>query len=307
MKRVKATTRVQRPTVEEMGLNAGKRTRLKRLLYHFGPGNGTLLFLPVDQGLEHGPRDFFANPESLDPDYELRLARDGGYSGIVFQIGIAEKHLGTFAGDVPLVLKLNGKTDIPPDKSPLSPLLASVEDAVRLGADAIGYTLYVGSPIQEADFVQFRGVRQEAERLGMPVIVWAYPRGEAIEARGGRDGLYAVDYAARVSVELGADVVKLNVPKLDREKAKASPKPYNDLDMSEEDAIAKVIRSAGRAMVLFSGGEKVSDDELLKKARSTMAAGATGLIFGRNIWQRPHADAVSITRQMKEIMQEFMA
>ena len=188
-------TRVQHPTLNDLNLNTGKRTRLHRLLYKFGPANGTLLFLPIDQGLEHGPRDFFPNPDAKDPEFQLRLAKEGNFSGIVYQIGVAEKYMGLFAGEVPLVLKLNGKTEIPSDQQPISPLLASVEDAVRLGADAVGYTLYIGSPMQAADFAQFRKVREDAEKYGMPIIVWAYPRGEAIDAKGGRDSLYAIDYA----------------------------------------------------------------------------------------------------------------
>lgn len=291
--------------LDDVPLSTGKRTRLHRLLYKYGPANGTMLLLPIDQGLEHGPRDFFVNPDSADPEYQLRIAKDGGFSGIVFQIGVAEKYMAAYAGEVPLVLKLNGKTEIPSDKQPLSPLLANVEDAVRLGADAIGYTLYVGSPRQDEDFIQFSKVRQEAERYGMPIIVWAYPRGEAMEAKGGRDSLYAIDYAARVTLELGADVVKINIPKINSEKDQLAPKPYNTLQVSEEEAVEMVVRSAGRALVLFSGGEKVSDEELVQKASRGMAAGATGLIFGRNIWQRPMEDAISISQQMKEMMQQY--
>ena len=303
-----ATTAVEERTgrrLEGLPLSTGKRARLHRLLYKAGPANGTLLLLPIDQGLEHGPRDFFVNPESANPEYQLRIAKEGGFSGIVFQIGVAEKYMYPYAGDVPLVLKLNGKTEIPPDKQPLSPLLASVEDAVRLGADAIGYTLYVGSPRQDEDFIQFSKMRQEAERYAMPIIVWAYPRGEAIEAKGGRDSLYAVDYAARTAMELGADVVKINIPKINPEKDQLAPKPYNELRVSEEEAVEMVVHSAGKALVLFSGGEKVGDEELVRKASRGMAAGATGLIFGRNIWQRPLEDAISISQRMKEMMQQY--
>src|SRR5579862_4475368 len=129
-----AITRVRRPTLQELEVSPGKRTRLHRLLYTFGPANGTLLFLPIDQGLEHGPRDFFANPASKDPEFQLRIAKEGGFSGIVFHIGLAEKYMQHYAGEVPLVLKLNGKTEIPSDHAPISPMTATVEDAVRLGA-----------------------------------------------------------------------------------------------------------------------------------------------------------------------------
>ena len=131
-----AMTRVKRPTLNDLELSNGKRTRLHRLLYKYGPANGTLLLLPIDQGLEHGPRDFFVNPPAKDPEFQLRIAKEGNYSGIVYQIGIAEKYMQRYAGDVPLVLKLNGKTEIPADKAPISPVIASVEDAVRLGVYA---------------------------------------------------------------------------------------------------------------------------------------------------------------------------
>ncbi|MBI4321799.1 MAG: fructose-bisphosphate aldolase [Chloroflexi bacterium] len=299
--------KVRRPTLQDLDLSTGKRTRLYRLLYTFGPANGTLLFLPVDQGLEHGPRDFFANPESLNPEYQLRLAKDGGYSGIVFHIGLAEKYLRRWAGEVPLVLKLNGKTDVPSDRQAFSPQTASVADAVRLGADAVGYTLYIGSPAQDRDFVQFAHVRGEAERFGMPVIAWAYPRGEAIEAKGGRDSFYAVDYAARVATELGADVVKLNIPVFDEDHAEQSPEPYGTLRLDESEMVRKVVLSAGKTLVLFSGGERISDDALITRARMVMEAGATGLIFGRNMWQRHYRDAMRMTEQIKRMLADYAA
>jgi class I fructose-bisphosphate aldolase len=302
-----ATTRVKRPTLSDLDLSIGKRTRLHRLLYKFGPANGTLLLLPIDQGLEHGPRDFFVNPEAKDPEFQLRLAKEGGFSGIVFQYGIAEKYMDKYAGEVPLVLKLNGKTEIPSDKSPISPCIASVEDGVRLGADAVGYTLYVGSPLQAEDFEQFRKVRSDAERYGMPVIVWAYPRGEAIEAKGGRDSLYAVDYAARVANELGADIVKVNVPSINPEKDAAAPKPYNTMQVSREEAVHMVVESAGRTLVLFSGGEMQGEGSVIDKARIGMDSGATGLIFGRNIWQRPFDEALALSKQILDMMRDYGA
>ena len=162
-----------RPALSQIGIGPGKKARLARILFQHGLANGTAQFLPYDQGLEHGPRDFFTNPESSDPRYILRLAQEGAFNGIVLQIGLAEKFFWDFAGEVPLVLKLNGKTEIPSDAAALSPLNATVEDAVRLGADAVGYTLYVGTPAQEHDFEQYRRVRADAARLGMPLIVWA--------------------------------------------------------------------------------------------------------------------------------------
>jgi fructose-bisphosphate aldolase, class I len=288
--------------LREQGLDTGKKARLHRILYQFGLRNGTALFLPYDQGLEHGPRDFFANQDAGDPAYIARLALEGGFNGIAIQIGLAEKFYRDFAGEVPLILKLNGKTDIPPDGSALSPVHATVADAVRLGADAVRYTLYVGTPAAEADYAQYRLVREEAARLGMPLIVWAYPRGSAIDAKGGKDSFYAVDYAARTASELGADVVKVNFPHPD--KRAGVPAAY-DASFSEQQAIDAVVRSANRTLLLVSGGSRQGDDAMLEKARRSMEAGATGLIFGRNIWQRGHDESLAFVARLREILAKY--
>jgi len=301
----------RRPTLADLDLGLGKRTRMHRLLYEHGPGNGTILFLPIDQGMEHGPIDFFPNPPCANPDYQCRLAKEGAYSGIVFHIGLAKKYMRDYVGRVPLILKLNGKTDIPPDAEAFSAQESTVEDAVRLGADAVGYTLYVGSPCQDRDFIQLGNVRAECDRYGMPLIIWSYPRGSPVETKGGRDSIYAVDYAARVADEVGADIVKLNVPKFRDPRNEDSPPPYRKLyqvwkELDENEAyrlaVEKVVTSAGKTMVLFSGGSRISDEDLLLKARLCMEAGATGLIFGRNMWQRPFEEGLAITQKVKEIL-----
>jgi class I fructose-bisphosphate aldolase len=275
------------------------------MMYEHGPGDGHLLILPIDQGLEHGPVDFFPNPPSADPEFQFKLALEGGYSGIALHLGLAEKYAPKYAGKVPIVLKINGKTRIPGASDPISPMTGSVKDAVRIGADAIGYTLYVGSPNQVADLNQFRKVKVDAERFGMPIIVWAYPRGEAVDKKGGKDSLYAIDYAARVANEVGADIVKLNVP-VDAPKTRAQqPSPYDKLELSYDDMIQKVVRSAGKTLVLFSGGGKMSDDDLVHKAQVCLEQGATGLIFGRNLWQREWNDALAMTKRLKDMMKSL--
>lgn len=283
-------------------LAPGKRTRLHRLLFEFGPGNGTLMLLPIDQGIEHGPRDFFPNPASKDPDYQFRLAAEAGYSAIACQIGLATKYYPDYAGRVPLILKVNGKTDLPPSPRALSRLNASVEDAVRLGADAVGYTLYVGSPRQDEDLLQLKGVREDCDRYGMPLVIWAYPRGEAVEAKGGQNSFYAIDYAARMAMEMGADIVKLNMPKIDPDRDKDSPAPYNEGGFTREDAIAQCVESAGRALVVLSGGSRIEDDALLEQTRFIMEAGGSGVIYGRNVWQREWNEAIEIVSQIKEMV-----
>ncbi len=235
---------VPRTPIGELGLNTGKKARLNRILYQFGLKNGSAMFLPYDQGLEHGPRDFFDNPISGDPKYILRLAVEGGFNGVAIQVGNAEKFFWDYAGEVPLVLKLNGRTEIPPASAPRSPLNANVEEAVRLAADAVGYTLYVGSEQQETDFEAFAQVRRDAHRFGLPLIVWSYPRGS-------------------------------------------------------------VVHSASRTPVLLSGGEKGGDEEVLDKARMAMEAGALGVIFGRNVWQRQYDESLRFVSRLRELLSKY--
>ena len=291
-----------RPSLDQLGLSTGKKARLHRILYQHGLRNGTAIFLPYDQGLEHGPRDFFPNPAASDPKYIINLAIEGGFNGIALQIGLAEKFYWDYAGEIPLILKLNGKTEIPPDAEALSPVHATVADAVRLGADAVGYTLYVGTPAQDRDYGQLHAVRDDAHRLGMPLVVWAYPRGSAIEAKGGKDSFYAVDYAARTASELGADVVKVNIPH--PEKRIAVPAAY-DADFTSQHAVDAVVKSANRTLVLISGGEKAGDEAMLDKARESAEAGATGLIFGRNVWQRQHDESLRFVGQLRDILAKY--
>ncbi|MBU0648478.1 fructose-bisphosphate aldolase [Patescibacteria group bacterium] len=265
------------------------------------------MILPIDQGLEHGPTDFLVNPDCGDPEYQLRLAKEGGYSAIALQIGLAKKYWSKpeYKKYVPLVLKLNGKTCIPGDDRPFSPLNSSVEEAEKLGADAVGYTLYVGSARQDEDFLQFRQVRQEAAKYDIPVIVWAYPRGEQINANGGKNSLAAVDYAVRAAMELGADVVKFNWPEFPKNGfAKGSCfEEYNTLsDLNRKERLTKVVQTAGALGAILSGGSRVSDKELLEHVRTAMEVGMDGIIFGRNEWQREYKSALLMSTKIREIL-----
>ncbi len=282
----------------------GKKTRLNRLFLHGDTPQGRLMVLPIDQGLEHGPIDFLVNPAAADPKYQVEIALRGGFSAIALHRGLAERHLEEVAGRLPLILKINGKTNIPSDSRAFSPLTASVEEAVALGADAIGYTLYVGSPAQGRDIAQFSQVKREAERFGMPVVIWSYPRGSSIEQKGGKNSLYAVAYAARVAAEVGADIVKVNIPKLHTEDSIHMPTAYQELEkeLDLRGAMEHVVASASGVPVIVAGGGKVDDETLLQRARIAVEAGAVGFIFGRNIWQRPMEEALRLTERLKEIL-----
>ena len=282
-------------------LAPGKRARLRRLLFEFGPGNGTLLFLPIDQGIEHGPRDFFPNPASKDPEYQFQLAAEAGYSAIACQIGMAEKYYPDYAGQVPLLLKVNGKTDVPPSDDALSTTNASVEDAVRLGADAVGYTLYVGSPRQDADLHQLKGVREDCDRYGMPLVIWAYPRG-TVHREEGRPEVALRDRLRGPAGDGDGRRRGQAQPAQAPSRHADSPAPYNELEVSQEEAVQHVVSSAGRSLVVLSGGSRIDDDHLLAQTRYIMEAGGSGVIYGRNVWQREWSEALEVIEQIKEIM-----
>ena len=275
-----------------------KDVRLQTLLQTFGK----TIILPYDQGLEHGPRDFFEASFAENPLHVIEIAKKAKYNAVVFHVGNARRYFPYTYGQVPLVLKVNGKTEIPSDAEPLSPVTASVDDALTLGAVAVGYTLYIGSSRQDEDFEQFAVIREEAHKSGLPVIVWSYPRGADIEGKGGKNSLYAIEYAARVAVELGADMVKVNVPKLKEDPR--IPEPYKSFVVELPEALQRIVRAACGVPVIFAGGEMVSDEDLLEKARLCIKEGGSGFIFGRNIWQRPLDKALEITGRLKQIIRE---
>ncbi len=306
------TTTASRPTssatryhLDDLNLSQGKKARLHTLLYEHGPANGTLMLLPIDQGLEHGPVDFFVNPPALDPEYQCQLGVAGKFSGIALQIGLATRYMGQYAGRLPLVLKVNGRTNIPSSDDAFSPLTASVEDAVRLGAAAVGYTCYVGSTSQDRDLRQMSDIRRECDRYGMPLICWSYPRGSAVGKKGGADSLYAVDYAARVASEMGADVIKINIPREHSEADAYAPAPYDTLVEDRREMLRRVVRSGGRSLVIFAGGSRVTDEELLARMEDCMAAGGTGFIFGRNMWQRPMDQALTMASRVHQLLATY--
>ena len=128
--------------------------------------------------------------------------------------------------------------------------------------------------------------------------MWAYPRGRDIDAAGGRDSPYAVEYAARAAHELGADVVKVNMPSYDTANAPSYPGAYRDLVLDQEQAMRRVVTAAGRTLVIASGGARMLPEEALDQARLVLRAGCAGVIFGRNVWQRPYDEALALARQL---------
>ncbi|MBI4601312.1 MAG: fructose-bisphosphate aldolase [Planctomycetes bacterium] len=292
--------------------STGELARVRSLLDEHGKS----LILPYDQFIEHDCRHLEADSDSGDPHYIMQLALEGGYTGVAVHYGISKRYWSRHEGAVPLVVKLNGKTAIPSQARAFSSLTANVEDAVRVGAVAVGYTMYYGSPRESDDFPQLASVRRECERFGMPLIVWAYPRGEDIDRKGGPDTSYALESAARVAMEMGATIIKSNVPKAakpDFLESSGVPSYYRKLEkelqeMPADEAmqarVDRVVQAAQGVPVLFSGGSELGDDDLLYRAEVCVKAGCLGFIFGRNMWKREKSKALEVTERLKGLLHE---
>ena len=237
---------------------------------------GRALYLAYDQGLEHGPIEF--NDENVNPEYILEIAKKGKYTAMIFQKGIVEKYKDKIKkSKIPLIIKLNGKTSLYRGEA-LSRQLCTVEEALKLGAVAVGYTIYIGSEYENVMLSEFENIEREAHAKGIPVIAWIYPRGKSVKGKS-EDELMA--YAARTGLEIGADIVKLK---------------YS----GNSKALEWAVKAAGKTKIVISGGVKTEEKNFLKDAKDIMKTGATGLAVGRNIWQ--HKNPLKLTEKLKKIV-----
>lgn len=289
--------------------NPGTRANIARLLNHGKlAGTGKLVILPVDQGFEHGPaRSFAPNPAGYDPEYHAQLALDAGCNGYAAPLGFIESVADKFAGQIPLILKLNNSDVLAKTPNPISAVTGSVEDALRLGCAAIGYTIYPGSGARNEQYETLRELTLEAKRKGLAVITWAYPRGTNIS----KDGETAVDvvaYAAQITAQLGSHIIKVKPPKahLEVPEAKAAFEKAGIKIDTLSDRIREVVRSAfnGKRIVIFSGGEAKGTEEVLNEVREIAQGGGFGSIMGRNAFQRPRPEALKL---LDDVMNIFKA
>jgi fructose-bisphosphate aldolase, class I len=304
-----ATDRVKQILSWYSSDNVGVKTNLARLLNHGAlAGTGKLVILPVDQGFEHGPaRSFAPNPPAYDPDYHFQLAIDSGCNAYAAPLGFLESAADKFAGQIPTILKLNNSDTLAKVEQPCSAVTASVRDAVRLGCVAIGYTIYPGSGARNRMYEDLRGLILEAKEHGLPTVVWAYPRGAGLS----KDGEQAIDvtaYAAQISCQLGAHVVKIKPPKdvIEQPEAKKVFEKFAIPTKTLADRVRHCVESAfnGKRILIFSGGEAKGTDELLEDVRGIAAGGGFGSIMGRNAFQRPRAEAIKLLSAVMEIFRK---
>lgn len=302
-----ATARVKEILSWYAGENPGVLANLARMM-NTGKlaGTGRFVILPVDQGFEHGPaRSFAPNAPGYDPRYHFQLAIDAGCNAYAAPLGFLEAGAAEYAGEIPMILKLNNHDSLAPDGSDPTPsVTGSVSDALRLGCAAIGYTIYPGSAQFQGMYEVLAELIREAKSVGLPSVVWSYPRGSGIS----KDGETAVDvtaYAAQIAAQLGAHVIKVKPPTAHIEQADAK-KVYEKEGVAIGtlvERIQHVVDSSfgGRRIVIFSGGAKGADEKVFAEAQSIRDGGGFGSIIGRNSFQRPKAEALDFLAKVMKI------
>ena len=287
--------------------NPGVKANLARILMSgkLG-GTGKLVILPVDQGFEHGPaRSFAKNTPAYDPHYHFKLAIDAGLSAFAAPLGMLEAGADTFAGQIPLIMKVNSSNSLSNEKTaPSQALTGSVSEAIRLGCSAVGFTIYPGSEMALDMISDIQEIAMEAKDAGLAVVVWSYPRGGNI-SKEGETAIDIVSYAAHMAALVGAHIIKVKPPTsyIEQDEAKKVYLSENIPISSLNERIKHVVQSCfnGKRLVVFSGGSSKDKESLLEEIKELYLGGASGSIIGRNSFQRPYTEAIALLNQIIDI------
>jgi len=268
-------------------------------------GTGKMVILPVDQGFEHGPaRSFAPNPPGYDPAYHVKLAIDANLNAHAAPLGSMEIIAKEYAGQIPLILKANSHDVLDKCSDPAPAMTASVEDAVRLGCSAIGFTIYPGSTYFKQMYEEVSSMALEAKIEGLVVVIWSYPRGSGLSKKG-ETAIDVVAYAAQIAAQLGAHFIKVKPPSeyIELDEARKVYEKYNIPIASLADRVKHVVQSAfdGKRIIIFSGGPAKGREEVLEEIKQINAGGAFGSIIGRNSFQRPREDALKFLDEVIDI------
>ena len=304
---MRATRTVQKILSNYEGETPGVKANLCRILMQgkLG-GTGKMIILPVDQGFEHGPaRTFAANPAAYDPHYHYQLALDAGLNAYAAPLGMIEAGADTYAGQIPTILKVNSANSLLSETAGKNQAItACVDDALRLGCAAIGFTIYPGSDAQLEMYEEISAMREEAARKGVATVIWSYPRGEAV-SKDGETGIDVAAYAAQIAALLGAHIIKIKLS-TDHLMLPEAKKVYEaeGIDIATQAArVRHCMQSSfnGRRIVVFSGGARKGADSVYDDARAIRAGGGNGSIIGRNSFQRPRDEALEMLGKLVDI------
>ncbi|QLY24116.1 class I fructose-bisphosphate aldolase [Bdellovibrio sp. KM01] len=285
--------------------NPGVLTNLARIMNHGKlAGTGKMVILPVDQGFEHGPaRSFAKNPDGYDPNYHVELAIESGCNAYAAPLGFIEAIARDYAGEIPLILKINNSESLYGSKAPISAVTSYIDDALRLGCVGIGFTVYPGSAERKQMYEEIAEASRLAKQAGLVVVIWSYPRGEQL-SKEGEQAIDVIAYAAHIAAQLGAHIIKVKPPTAHIEQA-AAAKVYAEQGIkvtTMADRIRHVVQSCfnGKRIVIFSGGEAKGTEELLKEVQEMGQGGGFGSIMGRNAFQRPKKESIALLHGVME-------
>lgn len=286
--------------------NPGTIKNLYSILMHGKlAGTGKAVILPVDQGFEHGPaRSFAPNPPGYDPLYHAGLAIDAGLNAYAAPLGFIQAVAREYAGQIPLILKLNNNDVLSNNPDPIPAVTASVEDALKLGCVAVGFTIYPGSINFKKMYEEIRGIAQKAKRNGLAVVIWSYPRGSGL-SKEGETAVDVVAYAVQIAAQLGAHLIKVKPPSehIELEEAKKVYEKYKIPIGTLSERVRHVIQSGfnGKRVVIFSGGPAKGREEIMEEIRQIKEGGGFGSIIGRNSFQRPRDEALDFLDEVINI------
>jgi class I fructose-bisphosphate aldolase len=286
--------------------NPGVLSNLSKMMNHgrIG-GTGKLVILPVDQGFEHGPaRSFAKNPQGYNPHYHFELAIESGCNAYAAPIGFMEAGAREYAGEIPLILKVNNSDVLYNNKSPISALTSSVDDALRLGCTGIGFTIYPGSGDRKQMYEEIAKISHDAKKAGLVVVIWSYPRGPDL-SKEGETAVDVIAYAAQIAAQLGAHIIKVKPPTKHVELAEAK-KVFDEFKIpisTQSEQVKHVVQSCfdGKRIVIFSGGAAKGTEAVLEEVKQIAKGGAFGSIMGRNAFQRPKAEAIKLINDVQDI------
>ncbi len=285
--------------------NPGTLSNLARMLNHGRlAGTGKMVILPVDQGFEHGPaRSFAKNPAGYDPSYHFELAIESGCNAYAAPLGFVEACARDYAGEIPLILKVNNSDSLFKNEAPISALSSGIDAALRLGCAAIGFTIYPGSSNRKQMYEEIASLTEDAKSAGLAVVIWSYPRGENL-SKDGETAIDVVAYAAQIAAQLGAHIIKVKPPTSHIEQSDAK-KVYESEGIKVgklSERIAHVVQSAfgGRRIVIFSGGAAKGADEVMEEVQGLAQGGSFGSIMGRNAFQREKSEAIDLLTKVMD-------
>ncbi|MAV15089.1 MAG: fructose-bisphosphate aldolase [Chloroflexi bacterium] len=288
--------------------NSRTLENIERLLMSgYLSGTGKLVILPVDQGFEHGPAKSFApNPEGYDPDYHFKFGIEAGCNAYAAPLGFLEHGAKEYANKIPLILKLNNSDSLY-SGDPTQTMTSTVDDAVRIGCAAVGFSIYPGSNSSPQMYEELREITREAKSKGLAVVVWSYPRGGNLKKED-ETAIDVVAYAAHIAAQMGANIIKIKPPSdyISNDEMKSIYEKNNISISTLPDRVAHCVKSSfnGKRIVIFSGGPAKGTDEIMKEIKDISKGGGFGSIVGRNSFQRPFEEGVSLMKDIMNIYKE---